>query len=131
MSGKPNEQHFPKQVVIQLPYLIKNSSNIYFQSQNKIESRIQVTILLETIDHNRSTVLKRSVIDFCCVWREDGGFLLVLVHAHLFFSSDKPANPKWLFERLLDILLQHGYNVHCPRYFVIRNDDSAYRANVN
>ena len=59
MHGKPNEQLFPRQVVIQLPKnLLKYVTNIIGEPKYKYGQQEQVTVR----NHNRSTALERSVI---------------------------------------------------------------------
>ena len=54
--GKPNEQLFPKQVVIQLQFT-KYVTNIIAEPKYKYRHQEQVTVR----NHNRSTALERSV----------------------------------------------------------------------
>ena len=63
--GKPNEQLFPKQVVIQLPYIYKYVTNIIAEPKYKYGQQEQVTVR----NHNRSTALERSVLKY---WGEGG-----------------------------------------------------------
>ena len=56
--GKPNEQLFPRQVVIQLPKIyLKYVTNIIAEPKYKYGQQEQVTVR----NHNRSTALERSV----------------------------------------------------------------------
>ena len=59
--GKPNEQVFPRQVVIQPPKLTK-ICHIIGEPKYKYGQQEQVTIR----HHNRSTALERSVLKY---WR--------------------------------------------------------------
>ena len=58
--GKPNEQLFPKQVVIQLPKLTKYVTNILAEPKYKYGHQEQVTVR----NHNRSTALEQSVLKY-------------------------------------------------------------------
>ena len=59
--GKPNEQLFPRQVVIQLPSnLLKYGTNIIAEPKYKYGQQEQVTVR----NHNRSTALERSVLKY-------------------------------------------------------------------
>ena len=55
--GKPNEQLFPRQVVIQLP---KYVNHIIGEPKYKCGQQEQVIVR----NHNRSTALKRSVLKY-------------------------------------------------------------------
>ena len=57
MRGKPNEQLFPRQVVIQLP---KYVNHIIGEPKYKYGQQEQVTVR----NHNRSTALERSVLKY-------------------------------------------------------------------
>ena len=57
--GKPNEQLFPKQVVIQLPKIYKYVTNIIAEPKYKYGQQEQVTVR----KHNKSTALERSVLN--------------------------------------------------------------------
>ena len=56
--GKPNEQLYSKQVIIQLPKFTKYVSNIIAEPKYKYGQQEQVTVRT----HNRSTALERSVL---------------------------------------------------------------------
>ena len=59
--GKPNEQLFPRQVVIQLPKnLLKCVTNIITEPKYKYGQQEQVTVR----NHNRSTALERSLLKY-------------------------------------------------------------------
>ena len=58
--GKPNEQLFPKQVVIQLPKIYKYVTNIIAEPKYKYGQQEQVTVG----NHNSSTALERSVLNY-------------------------------------------------------------------
>ena len=58
--GKLNEQHFPKQVVIQLPKIYNYASNIIAEPKYKYGQQEHVTVR----NHNRSTALERSVLKY-------------------------------------------------------------------
>ena len=62
MRGKPNEQLFPRQVVIQLPkfYKKKYVTNIIGEPKYKYGQQEQVTVR----NYNRSTALERSVLKY-------------------------------------------------------------------
>ena len=55
--GKPDEQLFPRQVVIQLP---KYVTHILGEPKYKYRQQDQVTVR----NHNRSTALERSVLKY-------------------------------------------------------------------
>ena len=55
--GKPNEQLFPRQVVIQVP---KYATHIFGEPKYKYGQQKQVTVR----NHNRSTALERSVLKY-------------------------------------------------------------------
>ena len=55
--GKPNEQLFPKQAVIQLPKFSKYVTNIIAEPKYKYRQQKQVTVR----NHNRSTACERLV----------------------------------------------------------------------
>ena len=57
--GLPNEQLFPKQVVIQLPKIYK-ICHIIAEPKYKYGQQEQVTVR----NHNRSTALERSVLKY-------------------------------------------------------------------
>ena len=57
--GKPNEQLFPRQVVIQLP---KYATHIIGAPNYKYGQQEQVTVR----NNNRSTALERSVLKYWC-----------------------------------------------------------------
>ena len=58
MRGKPNEQLFPRQVVIQLP---KYVAHIIDEPKYKYGQQEQVTVR----NHDKSTALERSVLNYC------------------------------------------------------------------
>ena len=59
--GKPNEQLFPRQVVIQLPkYVTHIITHIIGEPKYKYRHQEQVTVR----NHNRSTALERSVLKY-------------------------------------------------------------------
>ena len=57
MRGKPNEQLFPRQVVIQLP---KYVTHLIGEPKYKYGQQEQVTVR----NHNRSTALERWVLKY-------------------------------------------------------------------
>ena len=63
--GKPNEQLFPRQVVIQLP---KYATHIIGEPKYKYAQQKQVTVR----NYNRSTALEWSVLKY---WGRGGGCL--------------------------------------------------------
>ena len=66
--GKPNEQLFPREVVVPLP---KYVSHIIGEPKYKYEQQEQVTVR----NHNRCTALERSVLKY---WGE-GSFIFALI----------------------------------------------------
>ena len=59
--GKPNDQHFPRQVVIQLPKIHKKYvTNIIGKPKYKNGQQEQIIIRI----HNSSTALERSVLKY-------------------------------------------------------------------
>ena len=58
--GKPNEQLFPRQGVIQLPKLLKYVTNIIAEPKYKYGQQEQVTVR----NYDRSTALERSVLKY-------------------------------------------------------------------